>query len=169
MPNLYIVNATRHVQKISLWLDSSHNRMTTFMVPSGGQELMDDAFTEADKVKMIQHIERFGGLDISETNKTPPGFAGLAYRWDRPAKEPEIEAAHEVDMTRREKMSAGAMVDGVKAFDGRARRSRGVVRPQSMITETEIQEVAPVGEAMPSGGLYSKIIGDVEGGRFDVA
>lgn len=169
MPNLYIVNATRHVQKISLWLDNS-NRMTTFLVQSGGQEVMEEPpFTQADQMKMIQHIERFGGLDISETNKTPPGFAGLAYRWDRPAKESDIEAAHEVDMTRREKMSAGAMVDGVKAFDGRARRSRGVVRPQSMITETEIQEVAPVGETMPSGGLYSKIIGDVEGGRFDVA
>lgn len=167
MPNLFIINTTRLNFKPSLRTDNG--RRIPFLVPAGGQEVMDDTFSEADKFRMIHHIESFGGLNISETNKTPPGFSGWAYRWDIPASENQIMAGHEVDMTRREKVSARAMVDGAKAFDGTARRARGVRQPQSMITETEIQEVAPVNEAPPSGGLHSKIIGDVEGGKLEIA
>ncbi|MHB1310541.1 MAG: hypothetical protein ACYC3L_00895 [Gemmatimonadaceae bacterium] len=166
MATLYIVNATRQRHRIPLVLDSG--RVTRFDVPSLGQEQMAGEFSEADKMRMVQHIERYGGLDISETHKTPPGFSGLAYRWDRPAKVAEIEGAHEVEMVRREKVSAREMTNAVKAFDGRARNIRGIQRPESMITETVIEETVPTGETPPSGGLMSKIIGDVSGDRLDI-
>jgi hypothetical protein len=166
MPDLYIVNATPQTQRIPLRLNSG--RKTRFEVPMGGQDVMGDEFGQEDKMLMIQHLERFGGIDISETNKTPPGFCGIAYRWDRPARESEIERAHEVDLTRREKVSAGEMVKGAKAFDGRVRGARGVTRPQSMVTETTIEETVPLGETPPSGGLRSTIIGDVQGGQLEI-
>ncbi len=177
MSKLYIVNATRMTHIIPLRLDmpddnnkAAYHRKAAFNIPPGSQIEMGDMYTEAEKLAMIVHLERFGGLDISTTHQTPPGFAGLAYRWERPATESDITRAHEVDMTRREKMSAREMVNSAKSFDGRLRQSlkRYGVDAAAMITETTIEEVAPPNERPPSGGLKSKIIGDVTGGKYDV-
>lgn len=166
MANLFIVNATTQRHLIPFILESG--RRMRLEVPSGGQEVMGEEFSEGDKVAMIRHLERYGGIDITETHKTPPGFCGLAYRWDTAAKESDIRRANEVDVTRRQKLSASEMVKTVKAFDGTVRNTRGVTRPQSMITETTIEETAPLGETPPSGGLRSTIIGDVEGGKLEI-
>lgn len=168
MTNLYIVNATRLRQSIPIWLDG--RRLTHIIVESGGQEVMGENYAESHKSAMIAHIERFGGIELGETNQTPAGFSGLAYRWERPAKETEIERAHEVDQTHRAKVSARAMVDGVKTFDVTARKratGRGV-RTDGFITETTIQETAPAGETLPGGGITSTILGDVAGGKVEI-
>lgn len=165
MGKLFVVNASVITQKIKWRLPNG--RVTALVIGPGAQEEVDAAFDEADRVALINHIETYGGLDISETSQTPPGFSGLAYRWERPASESEITRAHEVDMTRRQKISAREMLNGVKAFDGTMRNIRGLPTG-AMVSETTILETAPAGETPPSGGLKSTIIGDVHGGRVDI-
>lgn len=174
MGNLYVINASRSHQAIPLFLTQKSGdvitayRKTRLEVPSGGQIVIGDEFDEAHKVALVNHIERFGGVDISMTHHTPQGFSGLAYRWEKPASESDIERSHEVDMTRRAKLSAREFTRSAKAFDGQIRQTRGI-KPSAVITETVIEEVAPRGETMPSGGIRSEIIGDPQGGDFDIA
>lgn len=165
MGKLFVINASVVTQKV-LWR-LPNGRKAALVIGPGAQEEVDAAFDEADRVALINHIETYGGLDISETSQTPPGFSGLAYRWEQPASESEITRAHEVDMTRRQKISAREMLNGVKAFDGGLRQIKGLPG-SAVISETTILETAPAGETPPSGGLKSTIIGDVQGGRVDI-
>lgn len=167
MEKLFIVNATAQKQKIILFMRDG--RRVRFDIAPGSQEPVGDEFDEEVRSVLLAHIERYGGLNITETSRTPAGFSGLAYRWDRPATESEIERSHEVDQVERQKRSARSMLDGVKAFDGKVRKSKRLARPQSLVTETTIEESAPPGEVLPSGGIRSTIVGDVQGRRLEIA
>lgn len=171
MAKLFVINATRHTQRIVLTRPNVNGPGSKFImvVPSGSQEEMGDSFSAEDQLLMIAHLERYGGRDITDMNGTPADFFGLAWRREQPAKEDQIMSAHTVDMTRREKVSAQVMVDSVKAFDGKLRRGGRFPNPASLVTETVIEETAPRGEKMPSGGMRSEIIGTIEGGDFRVA
>jgi hypothetical protein len=168
MSDLYIINASRHRHKFLLRLESG--RLAMLNIPAGGQEVMGDAFDEVSKMRAIQQVEFYGGMEISgPKNATPDGFAGLAYRWERPAPADTIEAAYETDMTRRRKVSARQRVDLAKGFDGVARGKQSITNPGALVTVTEIEEVAPAGETLPSGGITSTIIASIDGGKFEIA
>ncbi|MHB8388160.1 MAG: hypothetical protein ACYDBH_01105 [Acidobacteriaceae bacterium] len=171
MSKLYVINATRNTQRIVLVRPNVTGAAHKFVmvIPAGQQELMGDEFSAEDQKLMMEHLERFGGRDITEMNGTPENFFGLAYRREQPAKADQILAAHNVDMTRREKLSAQVMIDGVKAFDGKLRRGGKIPNPAALVTETVIEETAPLGEKMPSGGLRSAINVTLEGGDLKVA
>ncbi len=167
MSDLYLINASRHRHKFLLRLESG--KIAMLNIPAGGQEVMGDAFDEASKMRAIQQVEFYGGMEISgPKNSTPPGFAGLAYRWDRPAPSDTIEAAYETDMVRRRKVSARQRVDLAKGFDGIAREKKSITNPAALVTVTEIEEVAPIGETLPSGGITSTIISSMDGGKLEI-
>ena len=165
--NLYIINSTKHRHKFLLRLDKG--QLSPLNIPAGGQEVLGDEYEEVTKFQAIQHIERYGGMEISgPKNTTPPNFYGLAYRWDRPANPDTIEAAFETDMVRRRKVSARERINAAKGMDGMTRAGKMIAHPGDVVTISEIQEIAPLGETLPSGGLSSTIISAMDGGKLEI-
>lgn len=162
---LYIANTTKQHQIIPMRF-AGREQLTRFDIPAGKQiELKDTHWSEAHQAQVVEHITRFGAVEVPDINQHPETPPPLVFQFGKPVTEDKIQQAHELVVEGQEKRSAAEAVKAGLGFDRAANNgTRG--KRLAQVTSVEVIEQSNPREKPTGKEVKFSMSVDPEGGNI---